>query len=141
MTLDGPVIFVEDDQDDQELYTEILRELGVTNEVKCFSHGKDALEYLKSTTEHPFIIFCDINMPIMDGMRFREEICASEQLKKKSIPFIYLTTAVHNQAVQSAYDLHVQGFFKKPQEYDVIKGLLKRIIDYWKFCEHPAPQR
>jgi CheY-like chemotaxis protein len=141
MSIDGPVIFIEDDQDDQELYTEILRELGITNVVKCFPHGKAALEYLQETKEHPFIIFCDINMPVMDGMHFRREVCASDHLKQKSIPFIYLTTAVHNLAVQTAYDLHVQGFFKKPQEYEVIKSLLKKIIDYWMYCEHPTPHQ
>ena len=62
------VLLVEDDEDDQYLIKEAVQALGLPNEVRFFSNGQLALDYLEITAEQPFIILCDINMPIMNGL-------------------------------------------------------------------------
>ncbi|RYZ16257.1 MAG: response regulator, partial [Chitinophagaceae bacterium] len=53
--LKGPIVIIEDDPDDQDLYSDSIRHIGVGNEIKFFGSGDDALEYLSSTEEQPFI--------------------------------------------------------------------------------------
>jgi len=132
----GPIVLVEDDTDDQELIAEVLGDIEVQNELRLFFNGKDALEYLKTTTEQPFIIICDINMPVMDGFQFRHAIQVDDYLRSKSIPFVFLSTDASHPAVVRAYDLSVQGFFKKATSFDGLRSMLKLTIDYWATCKH-----
>ncbi|WP_018614529.1 response regulator [Segetibacter koreensis] len=137
MTISGPIIFVEDDLDDQEVFTEALRELGITDNYKFFGDGKEALEYLQTTTEQPFVIFCDVNMPRLNGIELRNEINNSNYLKQKSIPFVFFTTALNKKLVDEAFSLSVQGFFKKPEEFSQIMHIIKQVLDYWYNSKHP----
>ena len=87
-----PIVIVDDDTDDHFIFREIAQKLKLTNEVKYFRTGPEVLHYLRTTTDCPFIIFCDINMPQMDGLALRREINSEEYLRKKSIPFVFFTT-------------------------------------------------
>lgn len=137
MSIKGPIIFVEDDPDDQELFAEALRELAASHTFKFFTDGKEALDYLHTTKEQPFVIFCDINMPRLNGIELRNEINNNEYLKRKSIPFVFFTTALNRKLVVEAFDLNVQGFFKKPEEFSEIKSIIKQVLDYWYVSKHP----
>ncbi|MBD0376620.1 MAG: response regulator, partial [Flavisolibacter sp.] len=46
----GPVIIVEDDLEDQEIYADVFKELKCTHEVKFFEEGQALLHYLRTTT-------------------------------------------------------------------------------------------
>jgi CheY-like chemotaxis protein len=133
----GPIILVDDDHDDCELILASLQQLNIENRFICFSNGFDALDHLKMSAEVPFIILSDINMPGMDGMEFRRQIEADETLKRKSIPFIFLTTTAGPQAIKEAYELSVQGFFEKGSNLQYLRQLLQEIYNYWQRCKHP----
>lgn len=132
----GPIVLVEDDSDDQELVADALRAAGVSNPLRLFRNGKEAKEYLVETKEKPLIIICDINMPVKDGFQLREEIQANDYLRRKSIPFVFLSTDASPHAVERAYELTVQGFFKKPSSFAGFQDMLKLMIDYWCMCKH-----
>lgn len=137
MSAQGPLVIVEDDDDDQFMIQLALDKLAIPNARRFFPNGQEALDYLLTTGEQPFIILCDINMPLMNGIELRKQINANEYLKSKSIPFVYLTTAANPDVVQVAYDETVQGFFKKATSYESIKEQIGLIIAYWKSCLHP----
>jgi CheY-like chemotaxis protein len=138
MPTSGPVIIVEDDVDDYELILLAFKSIGVTNEIIFFRNGEKALNYLLGLSRNPFIILCDINMPGMNGFELREAINENDRLKKKSVPFIFLTTSDRMSDVNKAYKLTVQGYFTKPDNLPALTDSLKSIIDYWKQCKHPA---
>ncbi len=133
----GPIVLVEDDDDDSDLFEEVFRVINVPNVVKLFKTAKDALDFLINTPDQPFIIISDINLPGMNGLELRAKIQKNERLRRKSIPFVFLSTNADRITVQEAYDLTVQGFFKKPSNFQEIHQMLKMIIDYWSLCRHP----
>ncbi len=133
----GPIIIVEDDVDDQEFVREALDAIQVKNEVRFFADGKQALEFLLATLLKPLLIISDVNLPIMDGLNLKTAIEKNEVLRRKSIPFIFLSTSADPQAVLDAYDLNVQGFFVKENSFPGIQIQLKLIVDYWLACKHP----
>lgn len=138
MAKQGPILLVEDDEDDKIMFEEILKELAVKNQLLWFSNAQDAYQYLKVTQDQPFLIFSDINLPKLSGLELKKEIDADPQLRKKSIPFIFYSTSVDQGAINEAYlNLTVQGFFQKPNKVSEMKQLLVIIIDYWKHCKHP----
>lgn len=133
----GPIIYVEDDLDDRLIFQEILNSIGVSNAILFFDNGKDFLDYLYDSDEQPLLIVSDINMPVMNGIELRKNIIADEKLMQKSIPFIFFTTSINIKEIELAYQLTVQGYFKKPTDLDEMKTNLKMIIDYWCICKHP----
>jgi CheY-like chemotaxis protein len=132
-----PIMYIDDDNDDQETFKEALAALKINRRVISFSNGKEALQYLLSEKINPFIIFCDINMPIMNGLELRKRISENKELARHCIPFIFYSTNADKRYVDLAYELTVQGYFKKPSDNDEIKEQLKRIVDYWLDCKHP----
>ncbi len=132
-----PIIIVDDDVDDHYIFQEIAKNLDVKNQLLFFRTGLEVLSYLRTTTQKPFIIFCDLNMPTMDGLELRREINNDEELKRKSIPFVFLTTSAAAHQIREAYDLTVQGFFLKKSSFLETERIFKLILDYWENCKHP----
>jgi len=138
MSASGPIIIIEDDPDDKEIFEEVLKELGILNKLVWLINAPDAFTYLKTTEEQPFLIICDINLPVQNGIEFKRQVDNDPQLRKKSIPFIFFTTAVQQSAVNEAYiHLTVQGFFQKSSNYENSRKAIKIIFDYWNLCRHP----
>jgi len=133
----GPILIVEDDEDDQHVYSDVIRSFNKKNEIIFFGEGQLLLDYLNTTHQQPFIIICDVNLPEMSGLEVRRQINESEFLRRKSIPFIFFSTSENITTVRQAYDMTVQGYFVKSPLYDEIVQQLKLIIDYWIACRHP----
>jgi response regulator RpfG family c-di-GMP phosphodiesterase len=137
MAKTGPIILIDDDADECELIGDALKQINISNQLICFKNGKEAFEYLEAAIELPFLILTDVNMPVMSGIELRQKISESEVLKRKSIPFIFLTTTAGAPALAKAYEMNVQGFFEKGHSMNEIKEVLKEIYDYWQRCKHP----
>lgn len=137
MNKTGPFIVIEDDLDDQEILTAIFKEHDYPNELIFFDDGEAALEFLLNTDIEPFIIFSDINMPKLNGMELREKVHNNEELRLKSIPYLFFTTTAEQKHVIDAYSRSIQGFFIKPRTYDKLKTMIRNIVEYWKDCESP----
>jgi len=133
----GPIILVEDDPNDLDVIESAITDIGVTNDILCFDGAAKAMDYLLTTTDRPFIILCDIRMKGMNGLEFRNAINSDDFLRKKAIPFIFLTAAVSQDIVDEAYDLTVQGFIEKPKVYEDLKKVLNQIMVYWGVSLHP----
>ncbi|HEY0047148.1 MAG TPA: response regulator [Flavobacterium sp.] len=134
----GPIVIVEDDRDDKEIFESILEDLEVENRVEWFLDADSAYEYLKNTKEHIFIIFSDVNLPGKSGLEFKLRVDLDPDLRKASIPFVFFSTNASQPEVNNAYShMTVQGFFKKGTNYVEMKEMINVILVYWKYCRHP----
>jgi CheY-like chemotaxis protein len=138
MNENNPIIIVDDDLDDQFLIRKICENLSLSHDILFFDDGREVLKYLRTTTDKPFIIISDINMPIMTGFELRKEINQDEVLREKSIPFIFFSTAASPAQIREAYRLTVQGFFLKETSIKKIEETMKMIIEYWQKCKQPT---
>jgi CheY-like chemotaxis protein len=137
MSRKGPILLIEDDADDVSFISQIITGLDLKNEIINLKNGHVALEFLRQTKKQPLIILCDINMPVMSGLKLREEINNDEALKRKAIPFVFFSTSATEREVREAYDMTVQGYFQKADDVDYMRQHLKLILDYWCECKHP----
>jgi len=137
MNKSGPIIIIEDDIDDQDILAEIFKELNYKNKLIFFGDSVKALEYLTDTDNEPFLVLSDINMPKLNGMELREKIHNNEELRLKSIPYLFFTTSAEQKHVIDAYSRSIQGFFIKPTSYDKLKKIIVTIVEYWQDCESP----
>jgi CheY-like chemotaxis protein len=139
MARSGPILIIEDDPDDQYFLVDALKELKIPNEVRLFGNCLDAFHYLNTTKEKPFLIFSDINLPLMSGAELKKKINEVDHIRRKSIPFVFLTTTANHEAVLDAYESLAQGFFTKPDNMDSFKRMIEMILNYWKISRHPDP--
>ncbi|WP_051664252.1 response regulator [Dyadobacter crusticola] len=134
----GPILYVGGDDDDRYLVSDALQDIGCTNEVINFDNGQALIDYLRSSDERPFLILCDLHLPQMSGLELKELINSDEKLKRRSIPFIFLSDAVHPRDVEDAYMSLVQGFYLKAKTYEGLKGQLAAICEYWEKATLPG---
>jgi CheY-like chemotaxis protein len=132
----GPIVIVDDDGDDQDVYAEAIHALGIPNEIRPFETGAQALDYLNTTEEQPFIILSDINMPGMTGLELKKRIQDDPYLQSKGVPFVFISTNATNVSVRHAHALSVQGYFQKPTKLEELKTILRVLFDYWECCKH-----
>ena len=138
MINNGPIILIEDDNDDALTMQEALKDLNIGNELIYFPNTILAMKYLEKTEQQPFLIICDVNMPFQNGLDFKRNIDDHPELKKKCIPFIFYSTSANYEDVSKAFlQMSIQGFFKKADSYDAILSDITAIIEYWKKSKHP----
>lgn len=137
MNKSGPIIIIEDDTDDQDILSEIFNELNYTNQIVFFGDSQQALDYLIDTDTEPFLVLSDINMPKLNGIELREKVHNNEDLRLKSIPYLFFTTSAEQKHVVDAYSRSIQGFFIKPHSYEQLKSMLIKIVEYWQECQSP----
>jgi CheY-like chemotaxis protein len=137
MAIKGPIVIVDDDDDDHYILKRVCEKLGITSPIIFFADGKQFLDYLKSTEDKPFIILCDVNMPVMNGLELKRRIDDDEVIRKKGIPFVFFSTSAMSSIVREAFQMSVQGFFIKAQSLDELEKTLSLIFEYWERCEHP----
>jgi CheY-like chemotaxis protein len=133
----GPVIVIEDDEDDQEFLTEIFRKLNYQNEILFFHDGEDALNHINTSKDLPFLILSDINLPKLNGFQLREKLKTDEKLSNKCIPYLFFSTALSQRSVIDAYSQSVQGFFVKQNSMVELEKTIKAIMEYWRRCAAP----
>ena len=73
----------------------------------------------------------------MTGLELKEVINADDKLKRRTIPFIFLSESVNPKDVDDAYMSLVQGFYIKARTYDGLKDQLRAICDYWERATLP----
>ncbi len=108
------VLVVDDDRFIQKIITTILKESGLFSNFLTASNGYEGLKILKERGNEIDLVFCDLNMPDFDGLKFLE---AKEKLKElKDIPVIILTAAEEKELKLKALELGANDFITKPAD-------------------------
>ncbi|MBS1635554.1 MAG: response regulator [Bacteroidetes bacterium] len=96
---------VDDDKSFQFLAQEIIEPTNLVEEIKIFSNGLEALNFLKSVSkpeELPEIILLDINMPVMDGWEFLAEFMPLQPKLGKKIAIYIVSSSISPADMQRA---------------------------------------
>jgi CheY-like chemotaxis protein len=133
----NPIILIDHDEEDCQLFKDACDELNIKNEVTIFNTSKEAFDHLSSMAIQPFFIICDVNMPHTNGLELRQKINENEQLRLRAMPYLLWSTMGSESLVNEAYSLNIQGFFKKPNSIKELKKMILSIIDYWNCSHHP----
>jgi two-component SAPR family response regulator len=63
-----PIIIVDDDIDEHEIFENVFEELEVEHSRLYFNTAEKALDFLVNFDGQPFLILSDINMPPLEGL-------------------------------------------------------------------------
>lgn len=118
------ILLVEDDPDDQFLFTEAITEIENVTIYGIANNGKEALAKLEASDILPDLIFTDINMPGMDGIECLSNIMSNPQTK--NIPVIVLSSSI--EQAELAHLLGAKAFIEKTSNGKALLLQLKQMI-------------
>jgi CheY-like chemotaxis protein len=137
MNKKGPIVLIDDDQDDLHLLIEIFSDFNLPNEIHLFKNTDSVVTFLRKPEVDPFLIISDINMPVTNGFRLREMIVNDPQINSRNVPYIFFTTSTMLKVVASGKGHSLQGIFKKPSRHSEWKETLSAIVLYWTLSMPP----
>jgi CheY-like chemotaxis protein len=130
------ILLVEDDEIDQRTVKRAFVRNNITNPIFTADNGKEGLEFLRDAdTPRPSLILLDLNMPVLSGLEFLEEVKADPELR--SIPVVVLTSSAQPTDKTHSYELGVAGYIVKPVDFVKLVEATKVLNVYWTLCEKP----
>jgi CheY-like chemotaxis protein len=146
MRPDTPFLLVEDDPIDAMTVQRAFKMAGVERPLHVAENGREALDYLRGegrfavspAPERPGMILLDLNMPLLNGVEFLDEIKSDPQVRQ--IPVVVLTTSDHHRDLSSCYERGVAGYIVKPVDFADFVKTVEAIDRYWSLSLVAEPQ-
>lgn len=138
------ILLVEDNDLDVVAFKRGLAKNCIQNELVVAQNGEVALQILRDehptlSIRRPYLIFLDLNMPIMSGLEFLTEVRNDSRLDL-SVIFV-LSTSDREQDVLSAYQSHVAGYILKRDVGEAFANLHQLMQSYLRSVVLPETDR
>jgi CheY-like chemotaxis protein len=116
----GPILIVEDNEDDLYFARRAFAKVAPAEQLCCATDGQAALDYLRGAGAygdralHPFprLMFLDLKLPFVHGLEVLAAIRADPALR--DLPVIILTSSSEERDRGRAQALGIQGYLVKP---------------------------
>lgn len=118
---DKKVLLVEDNEINQELVVELLKDTGMTIDIA--NNGLEALEKVKLQAYD--LVFMDIQMPFLDGFEVTRRI--RKDIGKKELPIIAMTANASNEDRENCIQSGMDDFVSKP----IAPASLFKVLSTW----------
>jgi CheY-like chemotaxis protein len=123
------LLLADDDQEDCELFQEILNELDMNTNLTTVNDGEQLMVTLSGRTDNlPDVVFLDLNMPRKSGFTCLEEMKEDEMLKK--IPIVIFSTSYDPIVADKLYKNGARYYICKPSGYSQLKHVISSAITH-----------
>jgi CheY-like chemotaxis protein len=136
------ILLVEDNPADVRLIGDAFEEIHANHHLNVAPDGEDALDFVFRRGAHinapeVDLVLLDLNLPIMNGHAVLREIRANAETKL--LPVVILSSSNARKDVQKAYELHANGYIKKPRDLDGIYRAIDSLRTFWlELAELPS---
>ncbi len=122
------ILLIDDDSDTLQMYTFLLRKQDMY--VHEFLSPLDALAFLRFTDIFIEMIISDLNMPLMDGLKFVRQVRSLSRYIHT--PFLFLS-AVNNASIKlDAYRNGVIDYVQKPVDNELFIAKIESILQSYR---------
>lgn len=120
-------LLVDDDFDDQEIFSIALRDVDPSIEIVFANDGVEAVNLVNSEESfNPDIIFIDMNMPRMNGSQCMVEIRKLDRLK--ATPIYMYSTFCDPKRVADIIEQGATDFIVKPTKIEELSEILSQLM-------------
>ena len=139
MNTGNNILYVEDNDDDAELFELALERSGLQLRLLRARDGAHAIELLDQTRsgDLPRLVLLDIKMPRMDGFGFLAHIRKNERIEH--LPVVMFTSSDSRDDVVRSYTLRANSYICKPMSMRDLEAVCVEIVQYWLFRNIPCP--
>ncbi|MDY0959538.1 response regulator [Sphingomonas sp. CFBP8993] len=125
------IVMIEDDEGHARLIEKNIRRAGILNDIRHFTDGTTALEYLFHAPDGPAksgpaLVLLDLNLPDMSGTDILAKI-KDESSPLRRAPVVVLTTTDDKVEIQRCYDLGCNVYITKPVNYENFAQAIRQL--------------
>ncbi len=132
------ILLVEDDPADSRLIQRALAKAELNEPVVRLTNGEDAISYLRGDPPYdnrhsyplPRLVLLDIKLPKRNGFEVLEWL-RRQLTQLRRIPVVMLTSSRHAVDVNRAYDLGVNSYLVKPDNFAELRQIAELLKQYW----------
>ena len=128
----GPLLVVEDSDEDFDTVLQAAKKAGLTNEVRRATTGDECLALLRGSggpIVRPALVLLDLNLPGTDG---REALCQIRaDARLRGLTVVVLSTSANPRDVNSCYRLGANAYHVKPVRHQDHLRVLLDLFAYW----------
>lgn len=118
---------VDDDADDLDFFCEAVRSIDENLICVKETNSERALNaFRRQDVPVPDLIFLDLNMPMIDGRMFLQEL--KKLNSYSSVPVIIYTTSTHPRDKEETLKMGAADFVSKPYSQRELAGLMHQIF-------------
>ncbi len=134
------IVMIEDDEGHARLIEKNIRRAGILNDIRHFTDGTAALDYLYNHQDGPALngpalILLDLNLPDMTGIDILEKLKSNPHTKRS--PVVVLTTTDDSREIQRCYDLGANVYITKPVNYDSFANAIRQLGLFFSVMQVP----
>ncbi len=119
------ICIIDDDQIYQLIIRKVVERTGKFDSISFYKDGIEAFEDFKSPEKSlPEIILLDINMPLMDGWQFLDNLIVQRpNFDQKTIIYIVTSSIANSDRDKAKSYKEVSGFLSKPLSVEKLKQI------------------
>ena len=123
------IILVDDDPINNLINRRLISKLKLTPQIEEFLEAEQAIERIrKIDNEKSILIFLDINMPVMNGWDFLNEI--EPFVAKQNTIIFLLTSSLNKQDMDKATQFSlIEKYLSKPISKEMLTEIKEKFID------------
>lgn len=133
----GPILVVEDSQDDAELILKALKRANVLNDVFVAADGEEALEWLRCTGRFtsrdastvPTVILLDLKLPKLGGFEVLQAVRHDE--RTACIPVVILSSSSEDEDIKRSYREGANSYVRKQISFKSFSDCIQLVGRYW----------
>ncbi len=136
------IIMVEDDEGHARLIERNIRRSGVNNEIRPFTNGTAAIDYLfgsdgtgSAHKEEALLVLLDLNLPDMSGIDILRRVKENRFLKY--VPVVVLTTTDDEHEIKRCYELGCNVYITKPVNYESFANAIRQLGLFFSVIQVP----
>lgn len=135
MSVDADIVIIEDNPNDAELVSRILKRRELPGRLVFLTDGAEALDYffpgngVLPATEQPRVILLDLKLPKVDGIEVLRRLKTDP--RTRGIPVVVLTSSTEERDLAAAYDLGANSYVTKPIEFKKFAEVIDELGVYW----------
>ncbi len=138
------IVMIEDDDGHARLIEKNIRRAGILNEIRHFTDGTTALDYMFTDASGPALngpalILLDLNLPDMSGTDILSRVKDADSPLKRT-PVVVLTTTDDKIEIQRCYDLGCNVYITKPVNYESFAQAIRQLGLFLSVIQLPDPE-
>lgn len=119
------ILIVDDSEVIRNVMARTLKMCGVDiGEIYYAENGKQGLEQLSNSW--PDLVFCDINMPVMDGLEFVNELHKSDEWR--DLPVVIVSTEGSQTRMEELRQSGIKGYIRKPFKAEQVAEIIEQLL-------------
>lgn len=122
------ILLIDDDAITNFVHQNIIESKLPGMPIKIFYNGQTALDHICAHPETKFLVFLDLNMPIMNGWEFLEAIAPKIDTLKVNIHVLTSSIDPRDHQITDAMPF-VRSFLEKPLDENVLDRFISDKID------------